>query len=266
MKQMPVTVASLNIRGFPLAGSRLAARCQAIGAFFEASDADVVCFQEVLTYYHLRQLARHLPSFREVSCQRTPLGPAGDVVTFSRLAVAATAYHGFGAAPAAPGIPLLTRLDARMKGALVTRLAVPAVTVVNTHPVANKDGDWSPANRFAPVHRAELAALARTVRGIPAPAVACGDFNVARDSALFAEFIAGTGLVDAFDGNCQPTFRAEFLPAGATRHCIDFILTTGDVNAEAAEVLFAGKQEMRGGAGFVSDHVGLLARLNCPAA
>jgi endonuclease/exonuclease/phosphatase (EEP) superfamily protein YafD len=153
-----------------------------------------------------------------------------------------------------------------MKGALVTRLAVPGVTVVNVHPTANKDGDWSPASRFSPVHRAQLAALARTVRGIPGPVAVCGDFNVARDSALFADFIAGTGLADAFGGNCQPTFRAEYLPAGAARHCIDFILTTGDIKAEAAEVLFAGEQEMRGGTGHVSDHVGLLARLNCPAA
>ena len=32
--RMSVTVASLNIRGVPLTGSRLTARCQAIGALF----------------------------------------------------------------------------------------------------------------------------------------------------------------------------------------------------------------------------------------
>jgi len=35
--------------------------------------------------------------------------------------------------------------------------------VINTHPVANYDGDWSGANRFYPLHRAELAVLARVV-------------------------------------------------------------------------------------------------------
>jgi hypothetical protein len=34
-------------------------------------------------------------------------------------------------------------LQARLKGALVTRLARPEVCVINTHPVANYDGDWS---------------------------------------------------------------------------------------------------------------------------
>ena len=63
-----VTVASLNIRGIPLAGSRLAARCQAIGTFFDATDADVVRLQEVHTYAHLRLLARQMRSFPYVSC------------------------------------------------------------------------------------------------------------------------------------------------------------------------------------------------------
>ena len=260
-----VTVASLNIRGIPLTGSRLTARCQAIGAFFEASDADVVSFQEVLTYYHLRQLARQMPSFRYASFRRTLPGPAGDVVTFSRLPVSATAYHGFGASPPAPGVPPLVRLRARMKGALVTRLAGSAVSVVNTHPVANTDGDWSPANRFSPVHRAQLAALARVVRGVPAPAVVCGDFNVDRDSALFGEFIAGTALDDAFEGSCPATFRAEYLPAGKVPHCIDFILMAGEIKAEDTEVLFTGRQDLRGGTGYVSDHLGLLARLSTPS-
>ena len=150
MMRTSVTVASLNIRGVPLTGSRLTARCQAIGAFFEASDADVVCFQEVHTYYHLRQLSRQMPSFRYASFRRTLPGPAGDVVTFSRLPISATAYHGFGASPYAPGIPSLTRIRARMKGALVTRLADPAISVVNTHPVANTDGDWSPGEPVQP--------------------------------------------------------------------------------------------------------------------
>jgi hypothetical protein len=116
-------------------------------------------------------------------------------------------------------------LQARLKGALVTRLARPELCVINTHPVANYDGDWSEANRFYPLHRAELAVLARVVNEAGPRAVVCGDFNVSRESTLFGDFMAATGLADAFEGGCPPTFRAEYLPAGATPHCIDFILT-----------------------------------------
>jgi hypothetical protein len=74
-----VTVASLNIRGVPLTGSRLAARCHTIGAFFEASDVDVACLQEVHTYAHLALLARQVRSFRYVSFRRALPGPSSEL-------------------------------------------------------------------------------------------------------------------------------------------------------------------------------------------
>ena len=171
MIRTSVTVTSLNIRGVPLTGSHLTARCQAIGDFFEASDADVVCFQEVHTYYHLRQLSRQMLSFRYASFRRTLPGPAGDVVTFSRRPMSATAYHGFGPPPHAPGIPSLTRIRARMKGALVTGWPTPQYlwSTLIRWPIPTATG--RPANRFSPVHRAQLAALARVVRSVPVPAV-----------------------------------------------------------------------------------------------
>jgi len=133
--------------------------------------------------------------------------------------------------------------------------------VISTHPVANRDGDWSEANRFYRLHRAQLAILTRVVHGVAGPAVVCGDFNIDRESSLFGEFIAGTGLADAFGGACPATFRAEYLPAGETPHCIDFILAGDGVKAEDATVVLAGKAPLSDGLGYVSDHIGLRARL-----
>jgi len=89
-------------------------------------------------------------------------------------------------------------------------------------------------------------------------AVICGDFNIARESPLFGDFMAATRLADAFGGACPPTFRAEYLPAGATPHCIDFILTAGEVKVESTALVFAEKESL----GYVSDHIGLRARLS----
>ncbi|MBV9448060.1 MAG: endonuclease/exonuclease/phosphatase family protein [Streptosporangiaceae bacterium] len=256
-----LTVVSFNTRGIPVTGSRLAMRYAAIGAELEAGDADVVCFQEIFTYWHLRLLARRMRSFRHVSYLPSVAAPAGGLVTFSRLPVSAPVYRGFGIPPRAPGISGLTRLQAWMKGALVVRLRGPGLCVVNTHPVANRDGDWSEQNRFYAVHRAQLDALTRAVRAVPAPVVVCGDFNIARDSSLFGRFVASAGLADAFEGRCPATFRAEYLPAGATPHCIDFILTSAGVRAESATALFTGKVPLPGGPGYLSDHLGLCATL-----
>jgi len=257
-----LTIASLNTRGIPLTGSRLTERYAAIGAGFDAGDADVVCCQEVFTYWHLRLLVRRMRSFRRVSYRPGPFGPSGGLVTFSRRPVAGTAFRRFGRPPRAPGVPVRSRLQAGLKGALVTRLARPELCVINTHPVANHDGDWSEANRFFPLHRAELAVLARVVNEAGPRAVVCGDFNVSRESSLFGEFMAATGLADAFGDACPATFRAEYLPAGATTHCIDFILTAGAITVESAGLVFAEKKEPLG---YVSDHIGLRARLSLTA-
>lgn len=256
-----VVLVSLNTRGIAPLGSRLAGRYAAIGRALDAGDAEVAAFQEVVTWWHLRLLAARMRSFRHVSFRPSPAGPAGGLVTFSRRPVSGTAYRGFGIPPVAPGISRAARLGASLRGALVTRLAGAGLSVVNTHLAANKDGDWSPASRFCPLHRAQLAALARIVRGVAGPAVVCGDFNVAGDSALFGEFVTDAGLADAFGGDCPPTFRMEYLPPGAAPHCIDFILTAGGARADAATVVFADQLPLPGGPGDVSDHLGLRASL-----
>jgi sphingomyelin phosphodiesterase 2 len=256
-----LVVVSLNTRGVPAIGSGLPARYAVIGAGLERGDADVVCVQEVMSWWHLRLLARRMPGFPHVSCRRSPPGPAGGLVTFSRLPLSRTTYHAFGVPPKAPGISGWIRFRAALKGVLVTGLG-PGLCVVNTHPLANRDGDWSPSGRFFPLHRAQLGSLAEVLRTVPGPAVVCGDFNIDRDSVLFAEFVDGTGLSDAFGGTCPPTFRAEYLPQGASPHCIDFILTTADVKATSAGMVFADKEPLPGGPGWVSDHVGLSASLS----
>jgi endonuclease/exonuclease/phosphatase family metal-dependent hydrolase len=91
--------------------------------------------------------------------------------------------------------------------------------------------------------------------------VVCGDFNVDRDSSLFSEFAAASGLADAFEGSCPATFRAEFLPAGKAPRCIDFILIAAGIKAESATVVFTDKVPLPGGPGYVSDHMGLRASL-----
>jgi endonuclease/exonuclease/phosphatase (EEP) superfamily protein YafD len=257
-----LTVASLNTLGVPRPGARLTRRYAAIGRGFEAGDADVVCFQEVVTWWHLRLLVRAMPSFRPVSYRPSPAGPAGGLVTFSRLPVSGTQYRAFGRPPRVAGLPVRTRLQQGIKGALVTRLGQAGLSVINTHPLSNSDGDWSSANRFYPLHRAQLDALTRVLRDTGGPVVACGDFNIDRDSALFGDFLRETGLADAFGGTCPPTFRAEYLPAGETPHCIDFILTTDEVKVTATRLLFAGKEPLPGGPGYVSDHIGLCAQLS----
>ncbi|TCO34213.1 hypothetical protein EV652_102278 [Kribbella steppae] len=194
--------------------------------------------------------------------RRSAAGPAGGLVTVSRRPVAGSSYHRFPIPSAADmaGLPRLYRLTAAMKGSLVTRLA--GISIVNTHLLANRDGDWSQTNRFYRLHQGQLAALGQYVGTVQQPAIVSGDFNIARDSSLYRDSIRDTGLLDAFGDDCPPTFHAAYLEPGKISNCIDFLLLSNpSITVEAAELTFTGELPMPGGPGYLSDHLGLQVRV-----
>ncbi|TCC09995.1 endonuclease/exonuclease/phosphatase family protein [Kribbella soli] len=241
-----LTVASLNTRGVPLFSSDLRSRYTAMAEAFEASDTDVVNLQEVLTYYHLRLLRSSMPSYR-ASFRPSAAGPAGGLVTFSRHPVATTTYSRIPASEFS-ALPRKTRLTASLKGVLSTSLS--GLTILNVHLSANHDGDWSPANRYHGLHRTQLTTLAQYVGTVEEPAVLTGDFNIARDSSLYRDFLRESRLTDAFGDDCPPTFHRAYLPPDRSPHCIDFVLLSGPT-VESAAVDDS----------YPSDHLGLTVRL-----
>jgi endonuclease/exonuclease/phosphatase family metal-dependent hydrolase len=261
-----LTVATLNVRGLPLKGTHIAERFTAIAAEVDAGDIDLVCLQEVFAYHHLSHLRKGMPSFPHVAYRPSVAGPAGGLVTLSRLRLAGPTYTRLPWSSRHSGIPARARLNALHSGMLTVRLAESRIRVLNIHPTANTDGDWSELNRFRQLQRDQLSAVAQAVTADRSPAVVCGDFNVARASTLHGELRQWSGLRDAFDGQCPPTFHADYLPPGNTAHCIDFILVAEAIDVDDTDLLFTDKRPLPGGPGYLSDHIGLLARLRIPSA
>jgi sphingomyelin phosphodiesterase 2 len=258
-----LTVATLNVRGLPLKGTRTTERLDAIAAELDAGDIDLVCFQEVFGHHHLTHLRKRMPSFPHVAYRRALAGPAGGLVTLSRLRLAGTTYARLPRPTRNSGLPVRARLNALHSGMLTVRLP-DGVRILNVHPTANTDGDWSENNRFRRLQQSQLAALAEAVTAGTSPAVVCGDFNVARSSTLHDELRRRSGLRDAFNGQCPPTFHAEYLAPGNEPHCIDFILVTDPIEVPATTLLFTAKHPLPTGPSHLSDHIGLLAKLQFP--
>lgn len=259
-----VSLATLNTRGLPLTGTRRAERSAAIGVELESSTIEVVGFQEVYTYHHLLLLRSHLPAFPHVAYARTPVGPAGGVATFSRVPFTETRFERFGRPREASGMRWRTRIMAGLNGSLITRVTGYDLYIVNTHPIANMDGDWSETNRFYALQSSQYTALTRLVGRLGPRVAVIGDFNAPRVSAVHTALMDETGLRDTFGQQCPPTFHAEYLSGGREPQCIDFILASGPLGVKHTELLLAEKVSMPGGAGFVSDHVGLRADLLVP--
>ncbi|MBL7489635.1 endonuclease/exonuclease/phosphatase family protein [Frankia sp. AgB1.9] len=259
-----LSLATLNTRGVPLTGTRRTERFAAIGVELESSAVEVVGLQEVYTYHHLKLLKTHLPAFPHVAFARTPVGPAGGVATFSRVPFTEKRFERFGRPREASGVRWRTRIMAGLNGNLITRVAGYDLYIVNTHPIANMDGDWSETNRFYALQRSQYAALTRLVGRLGPRVAVIGDFNAPRVSAVHTALMADTGLRDTFGQQCPPTFHAEYLSGGREPQCIDFILASEPLAVKRAELLLAEKVSMPGGAGFASDHVGLRADLLVP--
>jgi endonuclease/exonuclease/phosphatase (EEP) superfamily protein YafD len=104
-------------------------------------------------------------------------------------------------------------------------LNVPVI-MVNTHIMANYNGDWNRQGVFARMQEKQLHQLAGLIAMQPADAlvVVVGDFNIPRGSRLYMDFLDRSGLIDTLAGDLRPTHRP---PPGVPAHYslpIDFVL------------------------------------------
>jgi endonuclease/exonuclease/phosphatase family metal-dependent hydrolase len=266
---MQITVCTLNVGGLgtprpPLIP--LVQRVPELGRRLAAIAIDVLNLQEVFRYEQLRVLRDHLPAFPHVAYHRGVVGPAGGLVTFSRLPIQRVRYRSF-----AGIVPNRGRLKFRIRRALlsavqgltVAELTGLPVTVVNTHLTANRDNDWSPGNRFFGFQRAQLrrfnATLARWRR--PGLTVITGDFNIASDSDHYAEIIDYGLRQDPFAASDPATFHAAFLPPGEATHRIDYVLLSGEATVLDAVPVFPKPVVVGTAPYYLSDHIALAVRI-----
>jgi endonuclease/exonuclease/phosphatase family metal-dependent hydrolase len=249
-------LATFNVCGLPSALPPFARRAAGFCRRIEEADLDVVVFQEVWLGRSLATLRAHLPSFPYVGRRRGPAGqPAGGLATFSRLPIGNVRYRSFrGARPDAgsPRFRLMCAVNAALQGVLTVELAGRGTVVANTHLSANRDGDWSAANRHHTFQRAQLRMLHAA---LPAAGrhtvIVAGDFNIASAGALYPLVI--DAWHDPFAATDPVTYHAEFLPPGAALHRIDYVLVRGDARVTDCGILI--------GDPGLSDHLALYADL-----
>ncbi|WP_280691972.1 endonuclease/exonuclease/phosphatase family protein [Kitasatospora sp. GAS204B] len=236
------------------------ARLRALGEVLERSEYDIVCLQEVTSARNLAALRRVARSYHQVGY--APAFPIvrGGLVTLSRLPLTGQEFTLF--RPARP----VRREWLMLKGVLVTRHRVGdlPLTVVNTHLSANRDDDWSAANRYTRVEAAELRQLGGVVRaaeltGPAGPLVVAGDFNVPRDCATYRDFVRATGLRDLLAGHREPTYRptARWPDPPAIDQVLLSVPPAQAVRSRAAVVLREAVRLADGREEYLSDHFGI---------
>jgi endonuclease/exonuclease/phosphatase family metal-dependent hydrolase len=145
----------------------------------------------------------------------------------------------------------------------IVDLAGLGVSIVNTHLTANRDGDWSPGNRFFAFQRAQLRRFNATLRrwNPPRLTIITGDFNIASGSEHYPLIIDYGARQDTFAGSDPVTFHATFLAPGEPAHRIDYLLLTGPATVLTAATRFAEPVSVAGTPFYLSDHVALTVHI-----
>ncbi|MEU4086606.1 endonuclease/exonuclease/phosphatase family protein [Streptomyces aureus] len=236
------------------------ARLHALGGALAASDYDVVCLQEVMFRRNVRLIRRAAPAYRYVACSGTALIKGG-LVLLSRWPISRSRFVRYPMTGPVRGEFFMR------KGAQVASIATPdgELVVVNTHLSANRDDDWSPANRYTRIAEAELARLTEAIAAVDpsVPVAVVGDLNLPRDSAALAGFIAAAGLRDVLSGDTRPTYRPT--PRWPSPPALDHVLVrpaAGQTLTAEADLVFQEKVPLADGRqAYLSDHYGIRARL-----
>ncbi|MBX6748255.1 MAG: endonuclease/exonuclease/phosphatase family protein [Micromonosporaceae bacterium] len=269
-----LTIATLNVNGLrrprpPLLP--LARRVPALGERLDAAPIDVLNLQEVYFYESVRLLREYLSSYPYVAYRRGPVGPCGALVTFSRHPLGPARYRSFaGIVPNQGSLRFRFRraLLSAIQGLTTVELSGLPVTIVNTHLTANRDGDWSRDNRFFDFQRAQLRRLNATLarrRRRPGLTIITGDFNIASDSDHYPLIVENGARLDPFAATNPVTFHATFLSPGEPAHRIDYVLLAGAATVVDTTTLFTEPVMIDGEPHYLSDHIGLSARVELTA-
>lgn len=257
---MAIKIISLNTFGAPFLSRDINERFHLIAETLQKEEIDIICFQEVVLYRHLRLLKRLLRSYPYCSYKRFLLGPKGGLVIFSRLPIEKTTFINFSQRGSLRNKSAVGRI--MRFGILCIRLKDIPLTVFTTHLIPNSDGDWRRGNRFTKYQEAQLLQLLKVVHEVKrerGEIILAGDFNIQPDSYLYKGFSDASTLHDAFAGNREVTRHEE--PAEKLEaQTIDYIFTSSASPAKTSYV-FQHPLKKNGRDFYITDHIGLFAEI-----
>jgi len=222
---MPASLSLLTLNCFGTPVPRARRRLRALARQLEHSTIQLVCLQEVQLVFFQRLLIQACASYPFQAFEPHLHSPKGGLVTLSRMPLATQRFETY---TEQGRWYLPTAMDRFLrKGMLMSSLhweGAPVV-VINTHVIANYNGDWERQGVFARMQEKQLHQLAEVVAIQPSDTlvVVVGDFNIPRGSRLYKNFLQGTGLIDTLAEDRRPTHRP---PRGVPAHYslpIDFV-------------------------------------------
>jgi endonuclease/exonuclease/phosphatase family metal-dependent hydrolase len=264
---MKFSLLDFNTLGTPVFARDITKRYKKITEIIDESQIDVVCLQEVSTYYHLSLLKKYIRTYPFLYKQNYVYGPRGGLVILSKMPLEDITYINFASLGSLKNLSFYTHLI--KNGILSAKIEGHPVQILNTHLVTDWEFEWSPQNLYYNTVQTQVREVIKHVMHLTKKGqsvLLMGDFNMKKHSLLYDELIEKTKMKDIFEKETSPTYfieRLDYKFKGKTSERIDFIF----VKEEKAKVKatprghMMDKQErlINGKLSYLSDHIGLRA-------
>ena len=261
-KTLTVSLLNYNTLGTPFIAPLIKDRYRKIAEGINKSDLDIVCFQEVATYYHLSLLKQFLPNYKHVAYHKTLMGPRGALATFSKIPFDEVQYDGFSQLGTWKMYTQLVR-----NGILAVKLQGVPLYILNTHLITDfeyKTSSNNPFYRFVKVQAEEVAMIANRFAKEKNTVIVTGDFNMSKDDPMYKQFLKTTKAEDLFNKHHFPTYYNDrlmkhFNAARSVRIDYIFLLNRyGTITVKSIEHAFTDKVKINENThDYLSDHIGL---------
>lgn len=262
-KKTELSVLTYNTLGVPFFAKDITKRYLKAAQLINNSSFDVICLQELFTYYHFFLFQRKLTNYPHYSMQKNPFGPKGGLVIFSKLPLSRPDFFTY-SYPQGAAIPLYTKIA--QNGMLSSAIESLGIRIATTHFTSDVVHDLSPKDKYYALIRNQSQEAAEVVNRYTKnemPLILTGDFNIAKDSVLYREFIQKADLSDVFYNSSESTYFPDRIPyfyvANASAR-IDFIFVSPKTNfkSKVKEHLFIKQISLANGKkSYLSDHIAL---------
>lgn len=238
-------------------------RLEKTAELLKSKKTDILAFQEVHTYSALKLLRKRLKStYPFIAYKKFIYGPRGGLVVFSKFPIEKAEYVNFKKRGSIFNQSIVAHII--RNGVLACKIYGAPLYVLNTHLTPNMDHDWSKTNRFSKYIDAQIRQMATIVKGLKKKKyeiILAGDFNTAKDSYLYENFVKMTKAFDVFHNFSSPTLQSEYLTKNKKAERIDYIFLINQyakATIESTMHLFDEKVKMKKGKPlYLSDHIAL---------
>lgn len=266
---MKYSIVTFNTQGTPFFSPDINGRYKAFSKILNKESPDIICFQEISTYYHLLLLKKYLkyPYFTYKSSFH---GPKGGLVTASKVPIESVTFKNFTTLGSFNNISFISRIV--QNGLLLTKIKDDSLLVMNTHTFSDFEYEWSPTNqlyRYVKAQVEQLVTESNKQQENHQHVILTGDLNIKKNSRLYKFIVEKAGAIDLFKSEDFPTYykeRLDYKFKGKISARIDFMfLMTNKKKLYNSTIkhLFTEKVPLnKNTSSFLSDHIGLQATIS----